>query len=77
MRLGEEPGLQVRKKLENVWQAKDLQARFLDVWQAKDLAARNSDVWQVKDLTRNRQGSSGKFGEAQIGKCGLFLGLLA
>jgi hypothetical protein len=24
-------------KLENVWQAKDLQARFLDVWQGKDL----------------------------------------
>ena len=27
-------------KLENVWQAKDLQTRFLDVWQVKDLAAR-------------------------------------
>ena len=24
-------------KLENVWQAKDLQARFSDVWQIKDL----------------------------------------
>jgi hypothetical protein len=29
-------------KLENVWQLKDLQARFSDVWQAKDLAARFS-----------------------------------
>jgi len=27
-------------KLENVWQLKDLQTRFLDVWQGKDLAAR-------------------------------------
>ena len=27
-------------ELENVWQAKDLQTRFLDVWQGKDLAAR-------------------------------------
>src|SRR5579859_7114009 len=25
-------------KLENVWQRKDLQTRFLDVWQGKDLA---------------------------------------
>jgi len=33
-------------KLENVWQLKDLQTRFLDVWQAKDLRARFLDVWQ-------------------------------
>ncbi len=34
------------ENLENVWQLKDLQTRFLDVWQAKDLRARFSDVWQ-------------------------------
>ena len=37
-------------KLKNVWQAKDLQTRFLDVWQGKDLRARFSYVWQGKDL---------------------------
>jgi len=40
--------------LENVWQRKDLQTRFLDVWQGKDLRARFSDVWQGKDLAWDR-----------------------
>ncbi len=34
------------ENLENVWQLKDLQTRFLDVWQLKELRARFSDVWQ-------------------------------
>ena len=61
-------------KLENVWQAKDLQTCFLDVWQGKDLRARNSDVWQIDDLTKNRPRELDQCGGKQSRKCGLFLG---
>ena len=64
-------------KLENVWQAKELQARFMDVWQGKDLAAQNSDVWQGKNLAKNwSEIARTDAVKNRKRTCGLFFGLL-
>ena len=54
-------------KIENVWQVKDLQARFLDVWQLKELQEDFSDVWQGKDLADWRVDFTEKYSTREIG----------